>query len=135
MSNKEDILNKYVCVQPFKHIEYYKDHATLCCPTWLSTQLRYKKNEDGTLNYDVWNSDTANEIRKSIMDGSYSHCSKTACPHLSTLINTKKASGFFIEKEKFSISVVTFLIFLSNSPVSIFIVCAAISNFFPDFLL
>lgn len=98
--NKDDILNKYVCVQPFKHIEYFKDHATLCCPTWLSTQLKYKKNEDGSLNYDVWNSDTANEIRKSIMDGSYSHCSKTACPHLSTLIHTKKPSGFFIEKEK-----------------------------------
>jgi hypothetical protein len=100
MKNKEDILKKYICIQPFKHIEFFEDHATLCCPTWLETKLWYGKNEDGTLNYDVWKSETANKIRESILDGSYSHCHKTACPHLSTLINTQKPSGFFVEKEK-----------------------------------
>ena len=100
MQNNEDILKKYICIQPFKHIEFFEDHATLCCPTWLETKLWYGKNEDGTLNYDVWKSETANKIRESILDGSYSHCHKTACPHLSTLINTQKPSGFFVEKEK-----------------------------------
>jgi pyruvate-formate lyase-activating enzyme len=100
MKNKEDILKKYICIQPFKHIEFFEDHATLCCPTWLETKLWYGKNEDGTLNYDVWKSETANKIRESVLDGSYSHCHKTACPHLSTLINTQNASGFFVEKEK-----------------------------------
>lgn len=100
MKHNEDILKKYVCIQPFKHIEFFEDHATMCCPTWLETKLWYGKNEDGSLNYDVWKSETANKIRESILDGSYSHCDKTACPHLSTLIHTKQPSGFFIEKEK-----------------------------------
>ena len=96
----KDILKKYICVQPFKHIEFFKDHATMCCPTWLETQLWYDKNEDGSFNYDVWKSETAQKIRQSILDGSYSHCSKTACPHLSTLINTGVPSGFFIPKNE-----------------------------------
>lgn len=100
MKNKEDILKKFVCIQPFKHIEFFEDHATMCCPTWLETKLWYGKKEDDTLDYDVWKSETANQIRKSIIDGSYSHCSKTACPHLSTLIHTQKPSGFFIQKDK-----------------------------------
>lgn len=99
-NNKEDILNDYVCVQPFKHIEFFEDHATLCCPTWLETKLWYTKNEDGSLNYDVWKSETAQKIRESILDGTYSHCHKTACPHLSTLIHTQKPSGFFIPKNE-----------------------------------
>ena len=81
MKHNEDILKKYVCIQPFKHIEFFEDHATMCCPTWLETKLWYGKNEDGSLNYDVWKSETANKIRESILDGSYSHCDKTACPH------------------------------------------------------
>jgi hypothetical protein len=96
----KDILKKYICVQPFKHIEFFKDHATMCCPTWLETQLWYDKNEDGSFNYDVWKSETAQKIRQSILDGTYSHCSKTACPHLSTLINTGVPSGFFIPKNE-----------------------------------
>lgn len=92
----KDILKKYVCVQPFKHIEFFKDHATMCCPTWLETPLWYTKKEDGSYNYDVWKSETAQKIRESVLDGTYSHCHKTACPHLSTLINTGKPSGFFV---------------------------------------
>ena len=99
MKDKEEILKKYVCIQPFKHIEMFKISATLCCPTWLETPLWYGRNEDDSFNYDVWNSDVHNEIRKSVLDGSYSHCSKTACPHLSTLINTQKPTGFFVSKD------------------------------------
>lgn len=98
MENNEDILKKYVCIQPFKHIEFFEDHATLCCPTWLETKLWYKKDENGNLNYDVWKSKTATKIRESVLDGTYSYCHKSACPHLSTLINTQKPSGFFVDK-------------------------------------
>lgn len=101
--NEKDILNQYICVQPFKHIEFFKDHATLCCPTWLETPLWYTKNDDGSINYDVWKSETAQKIRESILDGTYSHCDKNACPHLSTLINTGTASGFFFKKDELPI--------------------------------
>jgi len=100
MKNKENILKKYICVQPFKHLEFFKDHATMCCPSWLDTKLKYDKNEDGTINYDVWKSNTANEIRKSVLDGTYSYCNKNLCPHLRTLIDTQKPNGYFFVHKK-----------------------------------
>lgn len=99
MNGNEDILKKYICIQPFKHVEFFHEEITLCCPTWLETKIKFDKT-GGDYNYDVWNSELVQNIRKSILDGSYSYCSKTECPHLSTLINTEIPSGYFIEKSK-----------------------------------
>lgn len=96
--DKEDILKKYICIQPFKHVEFFHQEITLCCPTWLDTKIKFDK-KDGEYDYDVWNSELVQDIRKSILDGTYSYCNKTTCPHLSTLINTQIPSGYFIKKD------------------------------------
>ena len=99
MDNKLEILKKYVCTQPFKHVEFFHEEITLCCPTWLETKIKFPKTDDG-FDYDVWNSKDVQKIRQSVLDGSYSYCDKNLCPHLNTLINTQKPTGFFVEKDK-----------------------------------
>jgi MoaA/NifB/PqqE/SkfB family radical SAM enzyme len=92
---EEELLKTHVCLQPFRHIELFKQNASLCCPSWLKKPLYYEKDEKGKYNYDVWNSPGAQEIRKSILDGSYKYCDKKLCPHLNTLIKTGKNTGMF----------------------------------------
>ena len=67
MNGKEDILKKYICIQPFQHVEFFQEELTLCCPTWLDTKIRFNK-KDGEYDYDVWNSELIQNIRKSILD-------------------------------------------------------------------
>lgn len=92
---EEELLKTHVCLQPFRHIELLKTNASLCCPTWLTKLLTYEKDENGDYNYDVWNSQGAQEIRKSVLDGSYKYCDKNLCPHLNTLLSTGKSTGMF----------------------------------------
>lgn len=78
-------LKDYICTIPFKRLEIHPGIYTLCCPEWLKKHL--PKGFDNLNN--VWNSDEAIEIRKSILDGSYKYCSHITCPHLSELKNLK----------------------------------------------
>jgi len=71
---KED----FICTAPFKYSEITNDGQYLCCPGWLPVDIKegsdYKKN---------FYSKKSNEIRKSILDGSYKFCKESLCPHLS----------------------------------------------------
>jgi MoaA/NifB/PqqE/SkfB family radical SAM enzyme len=96
----EELLKNHVCLQPFKHIELFHENATLCCPTWLRKDLFYPTTDRINYDYDVWNSSTAQEIRKSVSDGSYKYCDKVACPHLNTLIKTGRNTGMFARMDK-----------------------------------
>lgn len=53
----------------------------MCCPSWLDTTV-------GNLQYqsvdEIWNSKTAQEIRRSILDGSFRYCNGARCPYLQT---------------------------------------------------
>ena len=44
---EEELLKNHVCMIPFKHMEMFKDKATLCCGTWLKKELVYPKDENG----------------------------------------------------------------------------------------
>jgi MoaA/NifB/PqqE/SkfB family radical SAM enzyme len=92
--DKKDILKKYVCTQPFRYIDIQDNGDFVCCPSWCSTNIR-----DG--NEMNWMSDNAISVRKSVLDGSYSHCDHIVCPSLSNLINNGKPSGIFIPTERF----------------------------------
>ena len=98
--SEEELLKNHVCLQPFKHIELFNENATLCCATWLRKDLLYPTKDRETYDYDVWNSEGAQEIRKSVLDGSYKYCDKTLCPHLNTLIKTGKNTGMFARLDK-----------------------------------
>lgn len=95
---EESLLKNHICLQPFRHIELFKSSATLCCPTWLKKEIKYKKDENGNFDFDVWNSEEAQEIRESILDGSYKFCDKKACPHLSTLLSRGETTDMIVPK-------------------------------------
>ena len=84
-------LKDYVCTAPFVNIEIHNQAIFMCCPTWLPNNISpdMKKPLD-----EVWNSEEAKEVRKSIIDGSYKHCDKKQCPFLSELLNDKKLNKY-----------------------------------------
>jgi len=68
------------CPAPFEQIETRSNRAVhFCCSAWQPVPI-------GTLGEkpdEVWNSDAAQEIRRSILDGDYSYCSRWHCPMIS----------------------------------------------------
>lgn len=90
-------LKNYVCRIPFSYMEANPTHTYACCATWLPTPL-------GTIE-DVENvreSEALKKIQDSMLDGSYSYCSKIHCPALSDLINNDVVdSNYFIPIDKF----------------------------------
>ena len=74
------IKKNYICGTPFASLEVHDNANFLCCPTWLTKHLPSKSNVG-----ESWNSDEANDIRDSILDGSYRYCDSLHCPMLHQL--------------------------------------------------
>ena len=60
---------KYYCTRPFEFFEVYDDgRVSCCCPSWINNyeigNIKDKSVEE------VWNSEEAQELRRSILDGS-----------------------------------------------------------------
>ena len=70
-------LKDYICSVPFSNLEMQTETRYLCCPSWMTKKL--PKNVSAKT---AWESDEANDIRHSILDGSYKYCDKTQCPFL-----------------------------------------------------
>ena len=67
---EEELLKNHVCMIPFKHMEMFKDKATLCCGTWLKKELVYPKDENGKYDYDLEDiRDTCRSVALKEMDG------------------------------------------------------------------
>jgi hypothetical protein len=75
-------LNDYVCGVPFASLEIHEKNRFLCCASWLKKYL-----PQHTSPKDAWESSEANEIRESVIDGSFRHCDKSQCPFLHQLKN------------------------------------------------
>jgi len=68
------------CETPWHHLEISWDGNTfLCCPSWLPLWVGNSRMQSLE---EIWNSDFAVEIRKSILDGSFRFCSKVHCPRI-----------------------------------------------------
>ena len=91
------ILDKYVCKNPFNYLDSQGNQSYICCPSWCDTDINYEKNDSLG-----WETSRANEIRKSVLDGSYKFCDKKVCPSLNELIHKKTIPDNFIEKNKFT---------------------------------
>lgn len=78
---RTDLLNKYVCAVPFISLEVHDKSRFLCCASWLKEYL-----PENTTPAEAWNSETADSIRSSVLDGSYKYCDKTQCPFLHQLL-------------------------------------------------
>jgi hypothetical protein len=90
MLDKKD----FVCLQPFEFTEFFDYKTYMCCPNWLPHDLG-----DPNKIAEIWNSELANNIRESMLDGSYKYCIESRCPKL-TGLKEGKSEGF-ITKEEF----------------------------------
>lgn len=86
MSNSGDVKGKRLfCSKPFEWFEVTQLNGRggvyLCCPSWLDTTVGniQQKSVD-----DIWNGEEAQEIRRSILDGSFRYCNYKRCAFLQT---------------------------------------------------
>ena len=87
MLKKED----FICMTPFTYTEVFDNQQRLCCNNWLTEDNNIMLTDSIKDNY---YSDKANDIRESILDGSYSRCSETHCPKLAGLKNNVQPEDF-----------------------------------------
>jgi sulfatase maturation enzyme AslB (radical SAM superfamily)/tetratricopeptide (TPR) repeat protein len=67
------------CAKPFENIELLPGGpAHMCCAVWMPDAIGNVYNAAKW--EDVWNSPTAQDMRASILDGSYRWCNKISCP-------------------------------------------------------
>lgn len=75
------------CSRPFKDIDVtgfrnFKGDVYLCCSAWLP---RVVGNVQRHGMEEIWNGAAAQEVRRSILDGSFRFCSESRCPFLRTV--------------------------------------------------
>jgi len=76
----EKKLSQRFCIQPFNRLETrYNGDVFTCCMGWLSTPIGNINQETAD---NIWNSETAQKIRQSILDGSFAYCSRSKCPKI-----------------------------------------------------
>lgn len=80
--NRPNLKGRY-CPMPFTSMELHLNQETyVCCPSWMKKSI-------GTFSKDnileIWNSPSAQEIRASIIDGSYRYCDAEMCPNIQNL--------------------------------------------------
>ena len=69
------------CSKPFEWFEVHPDgNVSMCCYTWLPAYIGQIGVDEGI--NDVFNSDISEEIRKSILDGSFRYCDHDLCPFI-----------------------------------------------------
>ena len=88
-------LKNYICDVPFNSLEIHNNVCFLCCPSWLTKKI---ENKNRTLN-DIFNGEEVDDIRNSILDGSYKYCDKKMCPYLNKLITDNITTGPIRTKE------------------------------------
>ncbi|MBM2832866.1 MAG: Radical domain protein [Candidatus Brocadiaceae bacterium] len=74
------------CSKPFKWFEVTQVNRIgdvyMCCPAWLDTPIGNLQSQSVA---EVWNGIKAQEIRRSILDGSFKYCNQSRCPFLHTV--------------------------------------------------
>ena len=92
------------CPVPFDEAFINPDGDTfLCCSTMLPVPVGNVFQENSW--NDVWNSDLAQELRRSILNGSYKYCNKRSCPRIlndSLLRNDELSAGTtsYLQRER-----------------------------------
>ncbi|MBO9377757.1 radical SAM protein [Sphingomonas histidinilytica] len=72
-------LSTRFCETPFDVLDVLDGKSHLCCASWLPESVGDLADQPWQK---VWNSDSAQSIRASILDGSFRFCNKTACPKI-----------------------------------------------------
>jgi len=93
---KYDLSDRF-CATPFAKFDVLDGTTHQCCASWIRESAGNLAAADNW--QDVWNSPTAQDIRASILDGSYRYCNKTACPHISSnALPTKTSAAALSDK-------------------------------------
>ncbi|SET21925.1 radical SAM protein [[Clostridium] polysaccharolyticum] len=80
IKSEKNMKGKY-CLQPFTNVDIHSNCGVRCCSeSWMPAWIGELK--DKTIK-DIWNSETTQKIRESILDGSYSYCDWHQCPFYS----------------------------------------------------
>lgn len=73
-----DDLSDFFCPAPFESFELCSNgDVHTCCPAWLPVPIGNFQRQSAE---EIWNSPAAQAIRRSILDGTYRHCSRVHCP-------------------------------------------------------
>lgn len=83
----------FVCLQPFEFAEFFDYKSYMCCPNWLPVDLG-----DPMKITENWQSEKADSIRQSVVDGSYKYCIESRCPKL-TGLKEGRTEGFMPKEE------------------------------------
>lgn len=74
------------CAKPFKWFEITHlkkiGEVFLCCPAWLDTSIGNLQDQSVD---EIWNGVKAQEIRRSIHNGSFQYCNRSRCAFLQTV--------------------------------------------------
>jgi MoaA/NifB/PqqE/SkfB family radical SAM enzyme len=73
-----DDLADFFCPAPFESFELCSNgDVHTCCPAWLPVPIGNFHRQSAE---EIWNSPAAQAIRRSILDGTFRHCSRLHCP-------------------------------------------------------
>lgn len=73
-------LSEYFCSRPFEDFQPTAGgKAYFCCQSWLPVPIGDYRTETAEA---IWNSPTAQELRRSVLDGDYRYCSRMHCSFL-----------------------------------------------------
>ena len=79
LNTRPDLSNKF-CHHPFDNFEPRADGSVaVCCLTWLPYLIGNLQHN--TMD-EIYNSQKAQDIRASILDGSFKYCDHRVCPHI-----------------------------------------------------
>jgi hypothetical protein len=75
------------CSRPFEWFEVHggprRGLVHLCCQSWLDFPVGDLRRQSVA---EIWNGERAQEIRRSILDGSFRYCDRSLCPFLQTRV-------------------------------------------------
>ena len=87
--------NQIICLNPFTWFEVTNEPVYLCCPAWLNKPIGNIITQSVQ---QIWNSGPAQEIRESILDGSFKHCERQNCPYLQSFSGPVQRIGDIQDK-------------------------------------
>lgn len=76
-TTRDKHMQEYFCPLPFTQLYYYEDHSGICSPTWNNRVSTGDPRECSI--EELWNSSVAQEIRASILSGSFYFCNEEMC--------------------------------------------------------
>jgi len=102
MVAKTDKLKKWVCTKPWNYLDVNHFGSYMCCPSWLPTSIDNVGTENQVSITEGWFGETAEQIRASVLDGSFSYCDHTLCPDISEVLAGRTTESYnFKLKENF----------------------------------